>query len=208
MYYNRHSVRSTCNVYGCNITFRICLLFYIQDQRLSNVCMYIYIPTYHIDLNVSICQIMHMSSMFIYTNMFFIQHIAIHYDTQKPFKSVHFFCCRWLPRLCHASHPYWILVGISEAETTDRPGRLTDGCVCRGLQSASSCMGSALDPGGTCQVECRQPYYKGAEPKGYWTSTCLKTCLGIHGKSICVLGDGSAILQHVGSLVLQHVGSS
>ena len=80
--------------------------------------------------------------------------------------------------------------------------------VCRGLQSASSCMGSALDPGGTCQVECRQPYYKGAEPKGYWTSTCLKTCLGIHGKSICVLGDGSAILQHVGSLVLQHVGSS
>lgn len=36
------------------------------------------------------------------------------------------------------------------------------------LQSASSCMGSALDPGGTCQVECRLPFYKGTAS----TATC------------------------------------
>lgn len=172
------------------------------------VCIYIYLSRYHIDLNVSTCQIMHISSMFIYTNMFFVQHIAIHYATQKPFKSL-CLCVAGDCRDCAMPATRTeSLQGISEAETTDRPGRFTDGCVDRGLQSASSCMGSALDPGGTCQVECRQPYYKGAKPKGYGTSKCLKKCLGIHDKSTCVLGDGSAILQHVGSLVLQHLGSS
>lgn len=85
------------------------------------ICIYIFlnISRYCIDVNVSIMMHLSISNMYICTKhvLSTTYRLRLWYPASlcargsAIFLIVIFFCCRWLPRLCHASHPYWILVG-------------------------------------------------------------------------------------------------